>query len=150
AVRPELRPAINLFDRLVSAGHFAHNKFVVFCDADGTPRRVWTGSTNWTVTGLCTQANNGLLIEDDAVAAAYKDAWDRIHRAGNGFPAALVKANSQPRPFTVDGGAVSFWNVPTDGLEDLNQARKLINGAREGILFLMFNPGGFQDDPERW
>jgi phosphatidylserine/phosphatidylglycerophosphate/cardiolipin synthase-like enzyme len=150
AVRPQLRSAINLFDRLVSAGHFAHNKFVVFCDAGGTPRRVWTGSTNWTVTGLCTQANNGLLIEDDAVAAAYKDAWDRIHRSGNGFPPTLVKGNSQPRQFTVDGGQVSVWNVPTDAEEDLDQARKLINGATHGILFLMFNPGGFQDDPDRW
>jgi phosphatidylserine/phosphatidylglycerophosphate/cardiolipin synthase-like enzyme len=110
--RPALRSAINLFDRLVSAGHFAHNKFVVFCDAGGTPRKVWTGSTNWTVTGLRTQANNGLLIEDDAVAAAYRDAWDRIHRAGNAFPPTLVKANSQPRSFTVDGSAVAFWNVP--------------------------------------
>ncbi len=149
-VRPELRSSINLFDRLVSAGHFAHNKFMVFCDEGGTPRKVWTGSTNWTVTGLCTQANNGLLVEDDAVAAAYKDAWDRIHRAGNGFPSGLVKANSLARSFVVDGGKVSVWNAPTDEQEDMQQARGLINAAREGVLFLMFNPGGFQDNPDRW
>ena len=149
-VRPELRSAINLFDRLVSSGHFAHNKFLVFCDEDGKPRKVWTGSTNWTVTGLCTQANNGLLVEDDAVAAAFKDEWDRVHRAGNGFPSALVKANSQPKNFEVDGSKVSVWFAPTDEQEDLHQARALINAAQEGILFLMFNPGGFQDDPERW
>ena len=134
----------------MSAGHFAHNKFMVFCDAGGTPRSVWTGSTNWTVTGLCTQANNGLLVEDAAVAGAYKDAWDRIHRAGNAYPPSLAKANSIARSFTVDQSAVSFWNAPTDAQEDMDQARKLINNAKEGVLFLMFNPGGFQDDPERW
>jgi phosphatidylserine/phosphatidylglycerophosphate/cardiolipin synthase-like enzyme len=149
-VRPALRSSIHLFDRLVSQGHFAHNKFVVFCDAAGAPRKVWTGSTNWTVTGLCTQANNGLLVEDDAVAAAYKDAWDRIHRAGNGYPSALVKSNSQTRTFTVDDSKVSVWCVPTDEHEDLQQARKLINAAQEGILFLMFNPGVFQEEPDRW
>ena len=142
--------AINLFDRLVSLGHFAHNKFLVFCDEDGKPRKVWTGSTNWTVTGLCTQANNGLLVEDDGVAAAFKDEWDRLRQAGNAFPAALVKANSQPRNFAVDGGKVSVWFAPTGKQEDLEQARALINAAQEGILFLMFNPGGFQDEPERW
>jgi len=149
-VRADLRPVINLFDRLVSSGHFAHNKFVVFCDADGKAQQVWTGSTNWTVTGLCTQANNGLLLDDADVAGAFKDEWDRIHRAGNDFPSTLVKANSQPRTFEVDGGQVSVWFTPTDEQEDLQQARTLINAAQDGILFLMFNPGGFQDDPDRW
>ena len=60
-VRATLKNKINLFDRIVTGSHFAHNKFVVFCDADGKPRQVLTGSTNWTSSGLCTQANNGLI-----------------------------------------------------------------------------------------
>ena len=31
--------SIKVFDRLVSSGHFAHNKFVVFCDAKAGRRR---------------------------------------------------------------------------------------------------------------
>jgi membrane protein required for colicin V production len=50
-----------VFDRIVPQGHFAHDKFVVVCDANRKPLRVLTGSTNWTFTGLCTQANNGLI-----------------------------------------------------------------------------------------
>lgn len=29
-----------------------------------TALATWTGSTNWTPTGLCTQLNNGLLIDE--------------------------------------------------------------------------------------
>jgi hypothetical protein len=43
-----------VFDRLVSSGHFAHNKVLISCDKDGEAQRVLSGSTNWTVTGLCT------------------------------------------------------------------------------------------------
>jgi len=53
-VRQDLADRVDLSNRLASGDHFAHNKFVVFCDAGGKPQRVLTGSTNWTMTGLCT------------------------------------------------------------------------------------------------
>jgi phosphatidylserine/phosphatidylglycerophosphate/cardiolipin synthase-like enzyme len=73
-VREDLKKSsqVRVFNRLVKSPHFAHNKFVVFCDRNGNPEKVWTGSTNWTVTGLCTQTNNGILINDADIAAAYK------------------------------------------------------------------------------
>ena len=69
AVRAKLKAKIDLHDRLVSSGHFAHNKYVVFCGPDGKPKTVLSGSTNWTMTGLCTQANNGIIVKDADVAA---------------------------------------------------------------------------------
>jgi len=51
-VRKQLRQTVELHDRLVTGKHFAHNKFVVFCDAQGAPQSVLSGSTNWTMTGL--------------------------------------------------------------------------------------------------
>jgi phosphatidylserine/phosphatidylglycerophosphate/cardiolipin synthase-like enzyme len=151
-VRATLKTKIRVYDRLVPQGHFAHNKFVVICDSNRKPLRVLTGSTNWTVTGLCTQANNGLIIEDSAVAQDFLDAWDRYHAAGNGYPPTLAAANSKAQTYIVDGCKVTPWFVPTDHGEDLDYARKLINGAKEGILFLFFNPGTFQpdDEPEKW
>ena len=56
AVRAQLRGKVDLHDRVVSNGHFAHNKFIVACDSSGKPQRVLSGSTNWKKTGLCTQA----------------------------------------------------------------------------------------------
>ncbi len=151
-VRAQLKSKIRLHDRIVSSGHFAHNKVVVVCDSDGKPLRVLTGSTNWTSSGLCTQANNGLIIDDPAVAQDYFDAWNRIQAAANGFPPSLIAANSTAKTFQVDGCRVTPWHVPTSHAQDLEYARKLIHSAKEGILFLFFNPGTFQADgvPEKW
>ncbi|MGH9663510.1 MAG: phospholipase D-like domain-containing protein, partial [Bryobacteraceae bacterium] len=152
AIRAKLKSEhkVQVFDRLVSSGHFAHNKFLVVCDASGKAQKVLTGSTNWTASGLCTQANNGLIISDAAVADAYLQQWHRLQQAGNGFPATLVKANSAKKSFTVDSANLSLWFTPTDAAEDLQQARQLINQAKQGILFLFFNPGAFEEDPDRW
>ena len=43
---------------------------------------------------------------------------------------------------------VTVWFVPTVNQEDQQHAAKLINGAQDGILFLMFEPGTFQKDPD--
>lgn len=50
-------------------GALAHNKFLVVIDSAGNPQAVWTGSTNWTTTGLCTQLNDALLVDDPTIAA---------------------------------------------------------------------------------
>jgi hypothetical protein len=151
-VRAQLHGKIDLHDRLVSSGHFAHNKFVVACDSAGKPQRVLSGSTNWTVTGLCTQANNGILVDDADLGQHFIDEWNLLKAAGNGYPASLMQANATSKSFPVDGGTITQWFAPTDKGEDLDFARQLINGAEQGILFLFFNPGAFEPDdkPEMW
>ena len=59
--------------------HIGHNKFVVHVTPDGVARAVFTGSTNWTWTGVAGQTNNALLIEDDTVAAQFLGYWQRMH-----------------------------------------------------------------------
>lgn len=54
-----------------------HNKFMVIC----VPRWVWTGSTNWTKTGLSTQANNAILIDDPLLATEFRKQRDRLKDA---------------------------------------------------------------------
>jgi phosphatidylserine/phosphatidylglycerophosphate/cardiolipin synthase-like enzyme len=149
AVRAQLRSKINLFDRIVKKGHFAHNKFVVFCDAANKPVKVLTGSTNWTTSGLCTQANNGIIIDDPAIAQDYFDAWTRLKTAGSNYTKDLVAGNSISKTLPVDGGTATPWFVVTSAAQDLDHARKLISAAQDGILFLFFNPGVFQQDAAR-
>ena len=66
-----------------------------------------------------------------------------LKAAGNAYPASLMQANATSKSFNVDSGSITQWFAPTDKGEDLDYARKLINGAQEGILFLFFNPGAF-------
>ena len=153
AVRGKLRSVVDLSDRMVSSGHFAHNKFVVFCDSAGKPRSVLSGSTNWTMTGLCTQANNAIIVDDARLAQDFLDEWKLLKQAGNSYPKTLAAANTTSKSFTVDGATITQWFAPTTEAVDLEYARKLINAAKQGIMFLFFNPGAFagDDKPElKW
>lgn len=141
--RAQLRNAkVDVVDRMKANSHFGHNKFVVFCDANGKAAEIWTGSTNWTATGLCTQHNNGILIQNPALAQAYVDYWNRLKAAGNDNTKALEDGNSAvPNPYPVSTGSADFWACPINNLIDIKSASALINQAQHGILFLMFDPG---------
>jgi len=131
--RAEIADVCDVRDRFSAPRALAHNKFLVICDSAKTPRAVWTGSTNWTKTGLCTQANNGLLIDNAAVASAYLDQWNALAKAGDATPENLRTADETPRtPARTKG--FTLWFTPMPEPNDLDQAGKLIAGAKEGIL----------------
>ena len=141
AARARLSGKIDLHDRMVSPRALGHNKFLVICDAQKKPRWVWTGSQNWTKTGLCTQANNSVLIDSPELAAEYRAQWELLRDAGDETPNDLKQSNSEPRDPNVGETPVRLWFTPTIKLVDLKEASKIIEGARQAILFLMFNPG---------
>src|SRR5262249_54885338 len=113
-----------------------HNKFVVE-SAGGKGSRVLTGSTNWTVTGLCTQLNNALIVEDAAVADRFLDQWAKLVAAGDDMPPSLKSSNSKP---TTDNG-ITIYFAATNNEAEFKPVLDLIAGATEGALFLMFTPG---------
>jgi phosphatidylserine/phosphatidylglycerophosphate/cardiolipin synthase-like enzyme len=130
----------DVHDRMTAPRALAHNKFLVICDTHQTPQAVWTGSTNWTMTGLCTQANNAVLVRNSALAQDYLEQWRTLAECKDASPASLLTANATPR--TVRGlDGTTLWFTPMHGQSDLEQAGEMIRGAKEGILFLMFNPG---------
>jgi phosphatidylserine/phosphatidylglycerophosphate/cardiolipin synthase-like enzyme len=115
-----------------------HNKFVVESDAAGkNPSRVLTGSTNWTTTGLCTQLNNVLIIEDTVIASRYLDQWGKLVAAGDDMPASLKATNSTP----TNDNNISLYFAATNNEAEFKPVLDLIAGAKEGALFLMFMPG---------
>ncbi|MDH2380520.1 phospholipase D-like domain-containing protein [Bradyrhizobium sp. CER78] len=114
-----------------------HNKFVVESDAHGNAIRVLTGSTNWTTTGLCTQLNNVLIIENAAIAKRFLDQWSKLVAAGNAMPPALKASNSTP---TSDSN-ISVYFAASNGEAEFTPVLDLIKNARDGALFLMFMPG---------
>ena len=139
--RENLKNVVDLSDRMISPKALGHNKFLIICDSHQKPIKVWTGSQNWTKTGLCTQANNSILITDESLAAEYMKQWSRLRESGNDTPSELKIANGIRRKFTVSGKDVGLWFTPMTSKADLNEARKLIEEAQDAILFLMFNPG---------
>jgi phosphatidylserine/phosphatidylglycerophosphate/cardiolipin synthase-like enzyme len=131
-------------DRFISPGALGHNKFLVRTDKKGKPLSVWTGSTNWAPTGLCTQVNNGILIENPDVAAVYLKQWHALREAKSAFPKPFIAANSQPKPIGKDkaGNVRSIvWFTRTSKGVDLAALEAEVRRAKEGILFLMFMPG---------
>jgi hypothetical protein len=90
----------HVVDRMfTNSARIGHNKFAVYVAADGTAAAVMTGSTNWTPTGLCTQSNNTILIEDPALAADYWQYWKDL-RADEQPP-------REPLTVTIDGKPVT-------------------------------------------
>lgn len=133
----------SVHDRMSAPRFLAHNKFLVICDENGNAQRVWTGSTNWQPTGLCTQVNNGILIDCVELAADYKNAWLRIQSAGDASSTALKEGNSADLVFRDVGKGVTAAArfTATRATVDINDLLRLIDGAKSSIFFEMFMPG---------
>ena len=138
---------VDVRDRLLGSKGLGHNKFLVVQDtARNEAISAWTGSTNWAATGLCTQLNNGILIENQLVAKIYLDQWQRLSDAGGSFPASLVAANAAS-PKTAGPAQVWFSRVRNKSTKntglgiDLEELVRLVKSAREKILYVMFQPG---------
>jgi hypothetical protein len=168
-------------DKLVAAGvdiqhrmfnnsiHIGHNKFVVHVPPNGGARSVFTGSTNWTSTGVSAQTNNALLIEDDAVAGVFLDYWKRMKNdpltlpnpigkeMGNNQQSAIFR-QSNANVFSnalANGATVDVWfspnraerKKPTSQTKpapcppDLTDVYRRMRLAEKAILFLAFYPG---------
>ncbi|SCX31804.1 phospholipase D-like domain-containing protein [Agrobacterium rosae] len=140
-----------------------HNKFVVHIPKTGTDRSVFTGSTNWTSTGVAGQSNNALIVHDDKVAGVYADYWQRMFddriEVPPEFGTAMSK-NQQGKKFRKDnetphsiplgsGANVEVWYSPNMQSRskgkatppDLQAVYRRMRKAEDAILFLAFYPG---------
>ncbi|HEX3553107.1 MAG TPA: phospholipase D-like domain-containing protein [Thermoanaerobaculia bacterium] len=150
---------VDIVDRLMPKGHIGHNKFMVYADAAGKPAAVLLGSTNWTANGLCAQTNNSLVIESPALAAEYKDYWDRLHadtvQAGgvaNKLQSPTLRSDdNHVRPVKLEDNSaeIDLWFSPntkstsktSTSPNDMAQVFDLISKAQQAVLFLVFQPG---------
>ena len=72
-----------------------HNKFIVLLEG-GTPRAVWTGSTNISAGGIFGHSNVGHVVWNDDLAQTYLEYWDRL--AKNLTPTKLRGPNAAATP----------------------------------------------------
>ena len=172
--RQRLRAALGprLQDRMFNNNtHIGHNKFVVHRDPAGVAQAVFTGSTNWTSTGVAGQTNNALLVEDPVVAQTFLDYWQRMHdvdplprpapklssaMSATQQGAAFRAANQAPALIALAGGAtIETWfspnmaqrrkptgkNPPAPVPPDLQEVYRRMRMAKQAVLFLAFYPG---------
>lgn len=160
---------LDVTDRMLKKGHIGHNKFVVYVKG-GAAQAVLCGSTNWTANGLCAQSNNAIIIESPKVAAEYWKYWKQVKADTKGAKgdgtklqaAGFRQNNRKARPTHPlhdaegrPGGEGRIWfspNTPQKSVPrkkgvappvpaDLKEVVDLIDGARQGALFLAFIPG---------
>lgn len=151
-----------------SSSGIGHNKFAVVL-VKGKPEAVWSGSTNWTPSGLCAQTNNTIVFRSSAVAEAYLDYWFRLLEDQQPLPEPLYAsnkanqgpglrlANAAPVDAAINQGGVpvQLWyspNTPKRGSAasrtvppDLAAVFELMSKARYAIFLLVFNPGRTSD-----
>jgi phosphatidylserine/phosphatidylglycerophosphate/cardiolipin synthase-like enzyme len=157
------KSANEIHDRIMPSGHIAHNKFLVYVDSKGKPKAILTGSTNWTSTGLCTQTNNTIVIDNEAVAKRYLAYWKQLAKDtddADGIPKNLQGAtlrawDAEGTDIPLgDGIAASSWFSPNTPKArsssakatekrppDMEELATLIGQARHSVLFLAFYPG---------
>jgi phosphatidylserine/phosphatidylglycerophosphate/cardiolipin synthase-like enzyme len=119
-----------------TTGKIMHNKFLVL-SRDGRPVALWTGSTNWTQNGIFGHSNCGHVVEDAAVARAYRTYWEVL--AQDLTSAQLRAWNAEhapapPDPWEDDNVAVFS---PRTGLSVLDWYAQ-IAGSAESALFMTF------------
>lgn len=165
--RKDLRSTVAEFhDRMFNnSAHIGHNKFAVLVDR-GTQKAkaVLSGSTNWTFTGLCTQSNNVIILDDAGAAGAYLTYWQRLRDDKLSVPTPISAPNSNkqgPKLRTEDMQPISvalgnqqakleLWyspntksatKTPTSPTPpDLKDVYALMSGAKSAIFFLTFKP----------
>jgi phosphatidylserine/phosphatidylglycerophosphate/cardiolipin synthase-like enzyme len=156
---------VTVIDRILGKGSIPHNKFMVLTE-NGKPVAVLSGSTNWTSTGLCTQTNNALVIESPDVARRYREFWDAIKADGDAAGGDQKKLQSPTlrssnhknnessisKPIKLaDGVTVEVMFAPSTNKplasppkevpNDMKRVFDLIEGAKQAVLFLAFDPG---------
>ena len=153
----------NIWNRIMPANHIGHNKFLVYVDKSNKPKSVLLGSTNWTPTGLCTQTNNTMIIDDANLAQRYLGYWNQLKndtakakgvaknlqgtvlRSSDAKGAELKKIDhietlqSWFSPNTPKARSSKKTNEKCP--PDMAEVIKQINGAKHAILFLAFYPG---------
>src|ERR1039458_9206327 len=117
-------------------GNFiAHNKFIVLLER-GKAQSVWTGSTNFTESGIYGQSNVGHIVRDPHIAQAYLDYWTQLQ----GDPAENdIRLNNESTDPTIeeyppDTGVTPIFS-PRKGLAMLEWYAGAMKNAQDLMCF---------------
>src|SRR5437773_10078295 len=83
-------------------GRYSHCKIIIL-KKNGAAFRVLTGSTNFSITGLCVNANHVLLFDRPNVAKYYSDVFNKVWQVGKAGPFRSTDFSTKTKKFTNGG-----------------------------------------------
>lgn len=137
-----LVPGIAVHYRTNSEGSGMHNKFTIV-DADGGPTaHVLTGSANFTNAGFFLDPNNLVIVQDMALARAYRTEFAEMWGGSGAQPDVnnsrfgAAKTDNTPHLFNVNGTLVRSAFSPSDGTT--SRIENALRTADQRIEFALF------------
>jgi PLD-like domain len=128
----------------VRVGHFrrfAHNKVLILKRGE-TALKVLSGSANFSVRGLYVQSNNVFVIDDEATAALYEQAFEQSWTKPHGFTSSEIASNW----FELGGdGLPSFavcFSPHRKASVSLDRVSAAVEGAKSSVFFAIMGLGG--------
>jgi phosphatidylserine/phosphatidylglycerophosphate/cardiolipin synthase-like enzyme len=135
-------PQFPVLYRTNSTGSGMHNKFLAI-DADDAARAVTlTGSTNFTNTSFFFDANNLVVVNDQALARAYRMEFEEMWGSAGPLPDpsnsrfGAQKQDNTPHLFNVAGTLIECRFSPSDGTQGRIDAA--LRTADQRISFALF------------
>lgn len=127
---------VQVYERRQAGAGLIRSNFAVLCDRWGSPMRVLSGSAAWTIRALCLRRNNGILLDSVPLARAYLDRWEYLLGTRNTKVRQGHGGKAGPAHVREHGMSITGWNSPIPDKADLRDVKRLIRGARQGVLFL--------------
>jgi phosphatidylserine/phosphatidylglycerophosphate/cardiolipin synthase-like enzyme len=128
-----------------------HNKFVVIDANSSNPNDalVWTGSPDWNVTQFNSDYNNVVILQDSALAHAYRNQFNLMWGSSTTTPNAAAslwgpcKPNSGHHIFSIGGKEVELYFTPSDSTN--SHILSTIQTANTDLYFGMYT---FTNNPD--
>ena len=91
---------------------------------------------------MCTQLNNGIMLENADLASRFERQFNLLAQAGDGTTPELLASNNQPSlGLNLGESSADIWFTRLDDEADIALLIDLVSRARQGIFFVMFQPG---------
>jgi len=122
-------------------GEVMHNKFLIIDLADSDKATILTGSTNHTYNSCHDDYNNMVIIQDQALANAYKTEFEEMWGSNTNTPNpanakfGADKTDNTPHSFNIGGVPVELYFSPSDGTTA--HIVNAVNSANTDMQFAM-------------
>jgi phosphatidylserine/phosphatidylglycerophosphate/cardiolipin synthase-like enzyme len=129
----------------IRVGHFhrfSHDKVMILKRGEQA-LKVLSGSANFSVRGLYVQSNNVFVIDDEATAALYEQAFEQTWNDPHGFSSSEIA--SKWFELGANGGLPSFavcFSPHRDAAVSLDRVTEAVQNAKSSVLFAIMELGG--------